>query len=497
MMSFMDIIKQVQTRFGTETSELSQLLVALETINTELSSIRAENERLQEENEKLSEENRKLKEQLAKNSSNSSKPPSSDGFNKPVPKNLRGKTNKKPGGQPGRNGVNLKPVENPDHIILHRVETCHCGRDLKNEPVIKVEKRQVHDIPPVKLEVTEHRAEVKICPDCGRKHKGAFPDDVKIQAQYGERIKAVAGYMMNYQLVPFARTAELFSDLFCVPISEGTLGNIKRNFSLAVSPSVNVVKRLIGNARVAGFDESGAYVDGIRHWLHVACTQFATYYAIHPKRGSEAMNEIGILPDFTGTAVHDHYSSYYTFKCEHAECGAHILRELIFLEEERDSKWAGQVKNLFLGIKELVDQAKEAGAVSLDPIVEKMMETAYDKIVEEGFSLYPSPVRPPGKRGKLKKSKERNILERFRDYRKEILAFMYDFDIPFDNNLSERDIRMMKTKQKISGSFRGDDTPMEWCRTRSYISTVRKNGGNVFKSLLDAVNGNPFLPEFV
>ena len=452
---------------------------------------------LQVENASLRQRVKELEERLAKNSSNSSKPPSSDGLNKPKPKNLRGRTDRKAGGQPGRNGVNLKTVDDPDHIIPHRVETCDCGCDLKEEPVIKVEKRQVHDIPPVKIEVTEHRVEVKMCPDCGKKNKGGFPDNVKIQAQYGERIKAIAGYMMNYQLVPFARTAELLSDLFGAPISEGTLGNIKRKFSMAVSPGVDVIKQLIGNAPVVGFDESGAHVDGIRHWLHVACTKLATYYAIHPKRGSDAMNEIGILPDFTGTAVHDHYSSYYTFKCNHAECGAHILRELIFLEEERDSKWAGQVKDLFLGIKELVDRAKEAGAIRLDPTVEEMMEAAYDKIIEKGFLLYPPPVRPPGKRGKLKKSKERNILERFRDYKKEILAFMYDFDIPFDNNLSERDIRMMKTKQKISGSFRGGDTPMEWCRTRSYISTVRKNGGNVFESLLDAINGTPFLPEFV
>ena len=491
----MDNLKQPQGRSQTAPTEHDALVAAIEYLKAEMTTLRTENEELRELNRKVLEENKRLRERLAKNSSNSSKPPSSDGpSHKPKPKNLRKKKGRRPGGQPGREGKTLKQVENPDHTEKHSPEGCACGCDLRGVQAFGVEKRQVADIPPIKIEFTEHVVEIKVCPRCGLEVKGVFPAGVESPVQYGKRIQAFAAYLMNYQLLPFARTAELFEDLFGVPVSEGSLGNFRTRLTKATAAPVELIKNLISNASVAGFDESGMSVKGKTNWLHVASTVLATYYAIHPKRGSEAMDEIGILPNFDGVAVHDHWSSYYKYDCAHAECNAHILRSLKFLEEERGQKWAGRMSALLVGIKELVEQASETGASRLDEAVEEMMENAYVAIIKEGFDLIPPPVKPHGKRGRPKKSKERRMLEFLSDFQDQVLHFMRDFNVPFDNNGSERDVRMNKVKQKISGTFRSDGGSREWCDIRSYISTARKNGMNVIQAIFDAFNGNPFMP---
>ncbi|MEA1927089.1 MAG: IS66 family transposase [Candidatus Auribacterota bacterium] len=439
-----------------------------------------------------------LEDQIAKNSRNSSKPPSSDGFNKPAPRSLRKRGERKPGGQPGHPGQTLKQVEKPDHIIIHPVKQCqHCGRSIADEPASDCKKRQVFDIPPLpKIEVTEHQAEIKECPHCNHINKAEFPEDVKAPVQYGSRLKAMAVYLMDYQLLPYQRTREFFNDIFSQEISEGTLVNISNAcFDLLDKPVEQIRQQLI-TSPVVNFDETSTSLNGKRHWLHVAATKLLTFYQIHKKRGTEAMDAIGILPYFEGRAIHDFMKSYLTYDCRHGFCNAHLLRELIFLHEQQQQYWAGKMHDCLVEINKAVDRAPP-DAICLSDTQAQEFEELYSKFIDEGYVGNPMPEKKlttRKKRGRPKKPKAINLLNRFRDYEREILAFMYDFRVPFDNNLAERDLRMMKTQQKISGTFRSTNGADAFCRIRSYISTIRKNSENVIESIYNAFNGRPFIP---
>jgi len=445
----------------------------------------------------LEERVQSLENQLAKNSRNSSKPPSSDGYKKPAPKSLRKKGKRKSGGQPGHKGHTLAMADKPDHTEVHRVQECeHCGRSMADQSADSVEKRQVHDLPPLRLIVTEHQAETKTCA-CGHLNKAAFPDGVNAPVQYGEGIKAAAVYLKNYQFLPYDRTCELLNDVFGCPMSEGTLCNIiAQSHTLAADP-VKKIKTLIEQAAVAHFDETGSRVDGKLWWLHSASTVQATYYDIHRKRGSEAIDHIGILPDFLGRAIHDFWKPYFGYDCLHGLCNAHHLRELIFAHEQHQQNWADHMIDCLLDIKEAVDHAKE----STDHLAAEQIqafETRYQQILDEGYAQNPLPRLPRNakkKRGRRKKTKARNLLERLDEHRDEALAFMYDFNVPFDNNQAERDLRMMKVQQKISGMFRTEEGAKAFCRIRSYISTARKNAVGAMDALTRLFSGNPFVPE--
>ncbi len=446
-----------------------------------------------------------LENQLAKTSRNSSKPPSSDGFRKPAPKSLRKKGERKSGGQPGHTGHTLAMADKPDHTEVHRVKACEqCGRSLADQSADRIEKRQVHDLPPLRLIVTEHQAETKTCA-CGHLNKAAFPEGVNAPVQYGKRIKAAAVYLKNYQFLPYDRTCELLNDFFGCPMSEGTLCNIiAQSHTLAADP-VDKIKELIEQAAVAHFDETGSRVDGKRWWLHSASTAQATYYDIHRKRGSEAIDDIGILPDFFGRAIHDFWKPYFGYDCLHGLCNAHHLRELIFVHEQHQQDWADHMIDCLLDIKDAVDQAKQttdlsacnAQAGHLDKKQLQIFEASYQQILDEGYArnpMTPLPRNAKKKRGRRKKGKPRNLLERLDKHRSEALAFMYDFNVPFDNNLAERDIRMTKVQQKISGMFRTEDGAKAFCRIRSYISTARKNAVGAMDALTRLFSGNPFVP---
>lgn len=446
----------------------------------------------------LEERVQSLENQLAKNSRNSSKPPSSDGFKKPAPKSLRKKGKRKSGGQPGHTGHTLKMADKPDHSEVHRVKECeHCGRSLADLSADSVEKRQVHDLPPLRLIVTEHQAETKTCA-CGHLNKAAFPDGVNAPVQYGEGIKAAAVYLKNYQFLPYDRTCELLNDVFGCPMSEGTLANIiAQSHTLAADP-VKKIKELIEQAAVAHFDETGSRVDGKLWWLHSASTAQATYYDIHRKRGSEAIDAIGILPDFLGRAIHDFWKPYFGYDCFHGLCNAHHLRELIFVHEQHQQDWADHMIDGLLDIKDAVDLAKQS-TDHLDRRQLHTFEARYQQILDEGYAQNPLPPLPRNatkKRGRRKKTKARNLLERLDEHRDEALAFMYDFNVPFDNNQAERDLRMMKVQQKISGMFRTEDGAKAFCRIRSYISTARKNAVGAMDALTRLFSGNPFVPAF-
>lgn len=446
----------------------------------------------------LEERVQSLENQRAKNSRNSSKPPASDGFKKPAPKSLRKKGKRKSGGQPGHTGHTLKMSEKPDRSEVHRVEECeHCGCSLIDQSADGVEKRQVHDLPPLRLLVTEHRAETKTC-CCGHVNKATFPEGINAPVQYGEGIKAAAVYLKNYQFLPYERTCELLNDFFGCPMSEGTLANIiAQSHELAADPAEKI-KTLVEQAAVAHFDETGSRVDGKLWWLHSASTAQATYYDIHRKRGSEAIDEIGILSDFLGRAIHDFWKPYFGYDCLHGLCNAHHLRELIFVHEQHQQDWADRMIDCLLDIKEAVDLAKQS-TNHLDRRQLQIFEVRYQQILDEGYAqnpLAPLPCNAKKKRGRRKKTKAQNLLERLDEHRDETLAFMYDFNVPFDNNQAERDLRMMKVQQKISGMFRTEEGAKAFCRMRSYISTARKNAVGAMDALTRLFSGNPFVPDF-
>lgn len=437
-----------------------------------------------------------LRNQLAKNSQNSSKPPSSDGLKKPRTQSLRKKSGRNSGGQQGHKGHTLKMVEEPNHVEVHEVSTCpHCATDIESVTPHGHEKRQVFDIPPVQMEVTEHQAEIKVCPGCSKEVKGDFPAEVTQPVQYGQRIKAQAVYLNNYQLIPLARTSELLGDFYGLTPSEAFVLASNAIMVQKIETSLEAIKQQLIGAQVVHYDESGLRVEGKLNWLHSAGTNRLTYYGVHPKRGKDAMEAIGILPAFEGTAVHDHWQSYFTFEnCQHALCNAHHLRELRFIYEQYEQPWALEMSELLLDIKDEVDTAKsQQTTLSAERIT--YFEQHYDKLVTQGLEANPPPTNPPPKkRGRKKQSPPKNFLDRLQQFKPQFLAFMYDFRVPFDNNLAERDVRMIKVKQKVSGAFRTRDGADTFCSIRSYISTARKHNFNVIDALYNALVGNAFIP---
>lgn len=436
-----------------------------------------------------------LEARLAKNSRNSSKPPSSDGLDKPSLKSLRPKSKRKPGGQKGHTGETLKMKDNPEHTIKYRPSNCErCGHSLDGVSEREVERRQVHDVVVPKIEATEHQVETVGCPYCGYSNAAEFPEDITAPVQYGPHLKSIGVYLLQYQLLPYERTGELIEDLFSVPISTGTLANMVSDCSGRVGDTVEQIHETIKGSGIVHFDESGVSVNGDLQWLHVAGTEKATFYDIHPKRGSEAMDDMNILPGFEGRAIHDFWKPYLGYMCDHGLCNGHLLRELTFIHEQWGQRWAKRLGLLLIEIKDMVDEAKAvSNSLSKDQI--ESFEERYEKILKAGERVNPPPAKQAGKkkRGRPKKSKARNLLERFQGYPKEILAFMYDFRVPFDNNLAERDIRMIKLKLKISGTFRSAMGGKAFCRIRSYISTARKNSLNVIEAIHNAFTGQPFL----
>jgi len=469
----------------------------LDQLKAEVATLKAENAALRRDCQSLCDKVQALEEKTAKDSHNSSKPPSSDGLSKPKPKSLRPPSNRPTGGQPGHPGQTLRMVAKPDRTVRHPVERCSgCGRSLAEQAPDRVERRQVFDLPEPKLEVTEHQAEVKTCA-CGCLNRAAFPPEAAAPVQYGPRVKSAAVYLRDYQLLPSDRLTEIMRDLVgCESFSEGTLANFGADCSRRLEPVDTFIRDLAAKAEVAGFDETGMRATGSLHWLHTVSTRWLTWYFAHKRRGREAMNAADILPDFRGRAVHDFWDSYLKYDCNHAFCNAHLLRELIFLWEEQDQKWAKPMIDHLLTIKTAVDTARDAGLAALPAEDLDQFHKRYLRIVEDGYAQNPvtESSAGPKRRGRRKQSKARNLLDRFRDHPDGILAFMRDFSVPFDNNISERDLRMMKLRQKISGTFRSFDALVDFCRIRGYVSTARKNGINALDALRRVFLGDPFLP---
>ena len=359
--------------------------------------------------------------------------------------------------------------------------TC-CQKDLRAQEAEAVERRQVYDLPPLELIITEHQAEVKTC-SCGHVNKADFPSQANHYVQYGPNIKSLLVYLQDYQLLPYERTKELVQDIFGHQLSTGTLYNMRQYAFNQLATFEDRLKALLTVAVVAGFDETGIRIMAQRLWLHSCSTNHHAYYEVHTKRGQEAMDDIGILPKFKGIAIHDFWKSYYHYACEHGLCNAHLLRDLIFVNERYEQQWAEDLIGLLLKMKAAKERAIAQGKSALSPATLTRYRRLYDAIVQKGLKANPFKPPPKSKRGRHKKTKPRNLVERFRDYPDDILRFFYDFKVPFDNNFSERDIRMMKVKQKISGCFRSWNGAKFFTRIRSFIVTARKQNVNVFNAL--------------
>lgn len=419
------------------------------------------------------------------NSRNSSKPPSTDP-NRIKP--TRTKSNKTTGAQPGHAGKTLTKIVNPDVVDVIKLDR----RDLPKGKYTQrgFETRQVFDIN-ISRVVTEYRAQ--ILEDAqGRCFVAPFPEGVTKAAQYGNKLKAHAVYLSQYQLLPYKRIQEYFVDQLQIPLSEGSIFNFNMKAYERLEDFEQYSKDQLAQATVAHADETGININGKRHWLHCTSNELWTHYYPHAKRGKLAMDEIGILPRFKGVLCHDHWKPYYRYSFSHSLCNAHHLRELTRAWEQDNQAWANSIGQLLKTINKAVDEA--GGALSRDK--SEAYRQHYRKITQDAQVECPPPKRSPGvaKRGRIKRSKARNLLERLIDYEEDVLRFMEDKEVPFTNNRGENDIRMTKVHQKISGCFRSQKGAMIFCRVRGYLSTCRKQGISASDAMRSVFEGE--LPSF-
>lgn len=449
----------------------------------------------------LSERVAELEQQTAKHSGNSSKPPGSDGLRRPPRRYAkRERSGRRPGGQVGHPGRTLRLTASPDVVERHTVSRCS-GCNLSLAGVTgDIERRQVFDIPPLSLTVTEYQAERKVCPHCDTNNRAPFPDGVLPGATYGMRFQALAIYLQHQQLLPYERTADLLEDLFGVRPSVGTLAEFQRRCAERVRPAEDTTCALLRRADLILCDETGAHCNADLHWVHTTSHPALTHYGFDAGRGQDAIRRIGILPHFSGQVVHDHLAAYFTFDCTHILCNAHHLRELRFVAEVCGERWAGQLHTLLRKMYVAVQKAVARGASSLSVRQRRRYRAAYRRVIACGERLHRRLGRPvvsvAGKRGRKKQRPGKNLLDRLKRCEAGTLAFINDFTVPrlAANNLAERDLRMVKVKMNISGGFRNRLAAVSFFRIRGYISTARKQNWDILDSILAAVRGTPFIP---
>jgi len=366
---------------------------------------------------------------------------------------------------------------------------------LSDKEADSVIKRQCFDIPPVKVEVTEHQAEVKVCPECKNRNVAKFPEDIIAPAYYGDNLKSYVAYLNVYHMLSYERVCEYFADMCQHPIAEGTVFNILNRYYNKLETTEEKTKKVIMASAVVHGDETGINVKGKLNWFHTISCSVATYYILHEKRGKDAMDEMDILPKYKGVVVHDHWGPYNSYEnCTHAFCNAHHIRELTHAVETTNADWAKKMKNFLQISHKIVKRAKNRGQIELKEEQIKKLEQIYDNIIQLGHAFFPKIEKVPKKRGQPAKPKSQNLLLRLEKYKEETLRFITDFQVPFDNNMAERDLRMIKVKQKVSGTFMSRTGGKIFARIKGYISTVKKNGRNVMNELKSVFKDEAFVP---
>ena len=432
-----------------------------------------------------------LRRQLGSNSQNSSKPPSTDSpFDKPAPKSLRGKGGRKPGGQPGHPGATLRQVADPDEVVVHEPSACRrCGRGLAGRPVCRVERRQQFDIPPVTVKVTEHRLVERECA-CGQRTCADAPAGVDAPVQYGPRIAAIVVYLYVGQFLSRKRTAAALAELFGTPLSEASVAAMTERAAGGLGEFLAHLRERISVADVAGFDETGLRVDSALHWVHCARTDKYTLITCHRRRGRDGIDDAGVLAGFTGVAVHDAWAPYDTYlDPDHQLCCAHALRELQAVTDAAptgDWCWATQAADALVAMQKLVAAAR-AATTDLDPAALAAQTQLYRSAAQIGAN------QTAARTDKLMK-KHHALARRLLDRQDDYLRFTEDWRIPPDNNGSERDIRMIKLRQKVSGCLRTLAGAKQFCAIRSYLSTAAKHGHTSLDALVTLAEGQAWMP---
>jgi transposase len=443
--------------------------------------------------DKLNQTIKELTEKVGKNSRNSSKPPSSDGLNKPSPKSLRKPSGKKAGGQPDHPGTNLIVEKESDEIVQHEPSACsNCYRLSSCKKIFKIgETRKVIDAV-VEVNITEHQSLICNCSRYGIQQKGEFPPEVKAVVQYGQNLQALAIAMNTMGAVSLNRTHEILSGVFSIPLSTGTISNIVSNCANALDGINEDIRQKLIQAEVINCDETGTRVDGKTVWVHNASNSRYTYLSIDEKRGQEGMDSGMVLPEFTGIAVHDCWAPYWKYpNFLHALCNAHLLRELTGIEENYpQQRWATEFKHLLLEMKRQKEHAVDKGNLQLTNELYQEFDHWYDEIIAHVYAENPYVKSIDKKRGRKKKGKNLALIERLALHKKSIFMFINRFIISFDNNQAERDIRMIKVKTKVSGCFRSFDGARDYLKIMSYVGTAKKHGFSAFEAIQQAVFGN-------
>ena len=388
----------------------------------------------------------------------------------------------------------------PDQVVAHHPAHCAgCGAALAAVPATTVRRRQVVDLPPLRLAVTEHRAATVCCPHCRRATAAPFPPEVARPIQYGPRLLGLGVYLRHYQLLPYHRISALLADLLGAGPSAGTLHQASLTCAAALAPVAAALATALSTAAVAHADEPSIVVAGRRRWVRVVSTARLTHYAWHAKRGHAATDAIGILPRFAGRLIHDAWAPYWHYACQHALCNAHHPRELTAAAEQPGQEWAATMRALLVEMKRQADQGRAAGPLSGPPVDRATLVARSRDLLAAGYAANPPPTRAPDGpgRGRLKQSKARNLLDRWSTHEDEALAFLHDGAVPFDNNQAERDLRMIKVQQKISGTFRDAAGADAFCRIRGDISTLRKQARHVLTALALTVAGQPPMPALL
>lgn len=448
--------------------------------------------------EQLRQQIAELESRLAKDSHNSSKPPSSDPpFRKPPPRSQRKVSGRKPGGQRGHKGATRAFVDNPDHhVVIALKGPGECGRCQSQIPVeMTPEWRQVFELV-IRREVTEYRAVVGSCA-CGRTHRSDFPEAISAPVQFGPSVSAFAVYLTQSQLLPFERTTTMLEELAGIAISPGTRNSAIERAAVHLKPTMLAIREALLGAPIAHADETGIRVGKALHWLDVLFNDSLTADFAHPKRGTEALEAFGLLERFRGVLVHDHWRAYAIFDCLHAFCNAHHLREHIAIAETIPSQkaWVEDLIVLLCEANNLAVEARAAGFAALPGPMVHDLQTRFDAIIKVAQERNPARQPPPGSRKRVRQSPAHNLVKRLSENRDAVLRFVTDLRVPFDNNLAERDVRMPKLKQKVSGCFRSVQGADNFAIIRSELSTRRKQSADIFKSLVLTFQGSPPLPQ--
>jgi transposase len=457
--------------------------------------LKAEQESIQAQLGKMQSQIRELKGQGAKNSQNSSQPPSSDGLKRKT-HSRRKSSGRKSGGQNGHAGATRELSQTIDTVVLHRPARCEqCGEDLRAFQGQVVERRQVQDLPKIGLLVEEHQVEEVCCLHCQWKSRGFFPPEIKAVVQYGPNVRAWAVYLNQYQLIPMERTCQLMSEGLGCSISEGTLSNWLRQASQGLEATMANIKQGLIHSRLNHDDETGIHIGKQLHWLHTACTRFLTYLQWHPKRGREALDEIGILPAFHGRVMRDRLSSYDAYDCDQSVCGSHLQRDARGVWELGGQQWAARMEGALETMNKVAHFWRHRGVRSVPKPLRDYWVAEYFDILAAGYAAQPPPVHPPEtlpkRKGPPKQTPAKNLLDAFLKRAEQVLAFMDDLSLPFTNNQAERDLRMAKVQQKISGTFRSEEGATCFSRIRSYLSTMSKQGHAMLEALVAVFNGCP------